>query len=73
MGRPEWMEWDLVFVSHVEERMEERGFTEIDVRTILEEATARLLLPDARADGWFRGSSEGGLGLWLWSRSPKSS
>ena len=50
MGRPEWMEWDLVFVSHVEERIEERGFTEIDVRTILEEATAAT--PSRREGRW---------------------
>lgn len=50
MDRPEWMEWDLVFVPHVEERMKERGFTEIDVRTILEEATAAS--PSRREGRW---------------------
>ncbi len=37
---PEWWNWDLSFTSHAELRMEQRGVTEVDVRTMLEKATA---------------------------------
>ncbi len=39
-----------MFVPHVEERMEERGFTEIDVRRMLEEAAA--VVPSRREGRW---------------------
>jgi hypothetical protein len=29
---PEWWNWDLLFSSHAELRMEQRGVTEIEVR-----------------------------------------
>lgn len=50
MDRPEWLEWALVFLPHVEERMEERGFTEVDVRMMLEEATT--VTPSRREGRW---------------------
>ena len=37
---PEWWSWDLSFTSHTELRMEQRGVTEVDVRAMLEKATA---------------------------------
>ena len=37
--RPYWWDWDLGFVSHVEDRMEERGFSEVELRTMLDDAT----------------------------------
>ena len=37
---PEWWEWDLAFIPHVESRMEERRFSEIDVRAMLADAFA---------------------------------
>lgn len=40
MERPDWWEWDLVFTFHVESRMEERGFSEVEIRQMVEEATA---------------------------------
>ncbi len=37
---PEWWNWDLSFTSHAELRMEQRGVTEVEVRAMLEKATA---------------------------------
>lgn len=37
---PEWWKWDLAFTSHAELRMEQRGVTELEVRAMLERATA---------------------------------
>ncbi|MFW6206525.1 MAG: DUF4258 domain-containing protein [Gemmatimonadota bacterium] len=39
MEWPEWWEWELAFTGHVEARMEERGITEVDLRSMLESAT----------------------------------
>lgn len=36
MGRPDWWAWDLVFTAHAERRMEERGLSEVELRTALE-------------------------------------
>jgi hypothetical protein len=36
---PEWWQFDLVISPHVVARMEERNFNEIDLRTMLEQAT----------------------------------
>ena len=38
MKWPEWWQWDLEVSSHIEKRMEDRDFTEVDVRQMLEEA-----------------------------------
>lgn len=35
---PEWWDWDLAFIPHVESRMEERRFSEVDLRTMLADA-----------------------------------
>jgi Domain of unknown function (DUF4258) len=37
---PSWWSWELSFTSHAELRMEQRGVTEVDVRAMLEQATA---------------------------------
>ena len=37
---PEWWDWELSFTAHAELRMEQRGVTEVDVRSMLERATA---------------------------------
>ena len=34
-GQPEWWDWDLEMSEHVLDRMEDRGFTETDVRSML--------------------------------------
>jgi hypothetical protein len=35
---PDWWEWELELTPHVEKRMEDRGFTEVDLRQMLETA-----------------------------------
>jgi len=37
--RPEWWDWDLAFTHHAESRMEERDFSEVELRTMLAETT----------------------------------
>lgn len=36
---PEWWEWELELSSHLEKRMEDRDFSEVDLRGMLEHAT----------------------------------
>src|SRR5580698_3227669 len=35
---PEWWTWALVLSDHVERRMEDRGFSEVDLRTMITRA-----------------------------------
>jgi len=35
---PEWWEWELELTPHLEKRMEDRDFTEVDLRAMLEGA-----------------------------------
>ena len=35
MPLPEWLEWELELTPHSEMRLEERGLTEVDLRTML--------------------------------------
>lgn len=35
---PTWWDWELEFTPHLEKRMEDRGFTEVDLREMLEQA-----------------------------------
>jgi hypothetical protein len=35
MALPEWWRWEIELTPHSEERLEERGLTEIDLRTML--------------------------------------
>jgi hypothetical protein len=37
---PEWWDWELELTPHVEKRMEDRGFTEVELREMLERAAA---------------------------------
>ena len=37
-ARPEWWDWEIAFTPHVEARMEERGFSEVELRGMLEDA-----------------------------------
>lgn len=46
----EWWEWELAFTPHVETRMEERGFWEVDVRRMLQDA--REFLPARHPGRW---------------------
>ena len=50
MDRPDWWTWSLVFVGHAEARMEERGLSELEVRTMLYDAMD--LEPSRRAGRW---------------------
>ena len=34
-GWPEWCEWELELIPHLLERMDDRRFTEVDLRTML--------------------------------------
>lgn len=40
MTFPEWWHWELELTPHVEKRMEDRGFNEVELREMLERATA---------------------------------
>jgi hypothetical protein len=48
MTLPKWWDWELEFDAHVEDRMRERDFSEVDLRTMLENATH---VTPARRDG----------------------
>jgi hypothetical protein len=37
---PDWWSWELELSSHVEKRMEDRDFSEVELRDMLERATA---------------------------------
>jgi hypothetical protein len=60
MTFPEWWDWELDFDSHVEDRMEERGFTEVDLRAMLEYATH--VTPARRRGRWLAWTRFGGIG-----------
>lgn len=45
---PDWWDWDLAFTPHVESRMEERLFSELELRTML---TKAMDLSPARRPG----------------------
>ena len=36
---PPWWEWELEVTPHLEKRMEDRGFSEVDLRQMLEQAS----------------------------------
>jgi hypothetical protein len=49
MDWPSWWEWDLALSTHVRKRMEDRGFSEVELREMLEDAGAyRLDVIDGR-------------------------
>lgn len=55
---PEWWEWELELTPHVEKRMEDRGFSEVELREMLERASGfRPDVMDGRfvAETRFRG------------------
>lgn len=37
---PDWWDWELELTPHIEKRMEDRGFNEVELREMLERATA---------------------------------
>jgi hypothetical protein len=36
MELPEWWNWELAYTEHVESRMDERGVSDVDLRTMLQ-------------------------------------
>lgn len=59
MERPDWWDWPLAFTAHVELRMEERGFSEVELRAMLEGATE--LLPSKRPGRWLVRAQHAGM------------
>ena len=49
MELPAWWNWELVYTEHVESRMEERGVSDVDLRTMLENA---LSIQPGRPGRW---------------------
>ena len=50
MPWPVWWEWELELTPHLEKRMEDRDFTEIDLRAMLE--LAQDYSPDVVEGRW---------------------
>ena len=50
MNAPSWWDWELELTPHVEKRMDDRGFTEVELRLMLHDA--RSYRPDS-VDGRF--------------------
>ena len=50
MEWPEWWTWEMRFIPHTEDRMEERGFSEVELRTML--ADASDMTPSRRQGRW---------------------
>jgi len=48
MEWPDWWSWELELTPHVQKRMEDRDFTELDLRQMLESANG--LRPDILDD-----------------------
>lgn len=40
MGWPDWWEWEIELTPHLEKRMEDRDFNEVDLREMLARARA---------------------------------
>jgi hypothetical protein len=59
---PEWWEWPLAFTAHVEARMEERQFSEVELRTMLTDATR---IAPARRPGRFVATTRRGAQPWV--------
>ncbi len=47
---PEWWDWELEFGPHIEKRMSDRDFSEIDLRAMLERANG--FYPSAAERRW---------------------
>lgn len=60
MDRPDWWDWELAFVAHIEARMEERGFSELEVRTMLQDAVE--LTPGRQVGRWLVATNLRGRG-----------
>lgn len=67
MDFPAWWEWELELTAHVEARMEERGFTEVDLRAMLERASG--IEPATQPDRWIVRTRHAGA-AWLVAVEP---
>lgn len=69
---PSWWDWELELSVHVEQRMLERGITEVELRTMLEHA--RELAPVMSPAGLSRRrDTRGKTGRSFWSPTSTSS
>ena len=59
MAWPEWWNWELELTRHLEMRMEDRVFTELDPRNMLERARALRL--DVAEGRWIVGTTHRGV------------
>jgi hypothetical protein len=50
MRWPAWWDWELELTPHVLKRMLDRGFTEVDLRQMLEDASS--FRPDVEEGRW---------------------
>lgn len=48
--RPEWWTWEIEISPHVEERMQDREFSEVDLRAMFDDATGYR--PDVEQGRW---------------------
>lgn len=48
--RPDWWDWELEITPHMEKRMADREFTEVDLRQMLDEAEGHR--PDVEEGRW---------------------
>jgi hypothetical protein len=59
---PTWWDWELEFTPHLERRMEDRDFTEVDLRRMLE--TARGYREHGEIEGRFVVDARHHGGVW---------
>lgn len=55
---PGWWEWELEITPYVRKRMEDRDFTEVDLRRMLEDGSS--LRPDVVEGRWVVNTAHGG-------------
>jgi len=46
---PNWWNWEVEFTSHLIKRMLDRQFNEVDLRTMLADASGYAQMPDGRS------------------------
>lgn len=56
---PEWWEWEIEITSHLEKRMEDRDFTEFELRDMLGDASG--FEPDEEPGRWVIHSRRGSV------------
>lgn len=64
---PDWWNFELELSPHVEERMIDRGFSEVDLRLMIE-TTVPSVAAVPKADGSWKQPTMGMLGKSSWSR-----